>query len=439
MVFAARALVLVWLYCSSTREGTRVFCFFYKSLLLLCKQTLFFLSVFMARQPRKWTTAEDQVLKAEVSMQLITGEVKDWCRYVEEGSIGDKPELNSISIASSLPGRTNKDCRKRWHNAVAGGLKKGQWAKSEDVLLTTGVERHGQRWTLVAEIVGSRSADQCAKRWQQSLNPELDLSEWKAEEDELLLKAVERYGRHWKEIQHAHFASRSKNCIKNRWTVLLRRSQHQGLELFSRDRGSLHFDSLEKDLEDESIDSDGMDDDSGVSVSFGRSPRTPSFDHCSSLVADDSSSMSWTPSESVCASTNGSDLGNLTSISVDNNFEQIDFAAATSWPWQESMADPSLYSGVGTVGGYAQPGFDSFDSSQSAYSATVFPGRLPYNSSPSMSNYPSGLITNGNSTYACSSPVQDSQSAVEVTLRFNKPDTAMMNNLMNLVRVERDV
>ena len=91
------------------------------------------------------------------------GEVKDWCR-----------------IAEHLPGRTNKDCRKRWHNSVAGGLKKGQWSKSEDLQLARGVQRFGQRythdpissfvpleaitknfyrWTLVANTVQSRSAD----------------------------------------------------------------------------------------------------------------------------------------------------------------------------------------------------------------------------------------------------------------------------------------
>ncbi|KAF2683958.1 hypothetical protein K458DRAFT_303512, partial [Lentithecium fluviatile CBS 122367] len=123
-------------------------------------------------------------------------------------------------IAAKLPGRTNKDCRKRWHNSVAGGLKKGQWSKSEDVQLARGVQQYGQRWTLVANIVGSRSADQCAKRWQQSLDPDLDRSEWCDVEDKVLIEAVRRLGRHWKDIQRHHFAGRSKNCIKNRYGCL---------------------------------------------------------------------------------------------------------------------------------------------------------------------------------------------------------------------------
>ncbi|KAF2789240.1 hypothetical protein K505DRAFT_328375 [Melanomma pulvis-pyrius CBS 109.77] len=167
-----------------------------------------------SRLPRKWTVAEDQKLREEVDAQMSEGEVKDWCR-----------------IASALPGRTNKDCRKRWHNSVAGGLKKGQWSKSEDLQLARGVQRFGQRWTLVSNTVQSRSADQCAKRWQQSLDPELDRSEWRDPEDKVLIEAVQKLGRHWKDIQRQHFPGRSKNSIKNRYTVLLRRYQNQGIAL----------------------------------------------------------------------------------------------------------------------------------------------------------------------------------------------------------------
>ncbi|CAO2653720.1 Nn.00g031310.m01.CDS01 [Neocucurbitaria sp. VM-36] len=167
-----------------------------------------------SRQPRKWTLEEDEKLREEVEAQLMSGDVKDWCR-----------------IAAKLPGRTNKDCRKRWHNSVAGGLKKGQWSKSEDQLLSKGVEQYGQRWTLVANCVTSRSADQCAKRWQQSLDPDLDRSEWRDSEDKILIEATQRLGRHWKDIQREHFPGRSKNCIKNRYTVLVRRYQNQGINL----------------------------------------------------------------------------------------------------------------------------------------------------------------------------------------------------------------
>lgn len=110
---------------------------------------------------------------------------------------------------------------------MAEGLKKGQWSKSEDELLTHGVQRYGNQWTKVATCVSSRSADQCAKRWQQSLDPRLDRSEWRGDEDAALLKAVESLGRHWKDIQERYLPQRSKNCVKNRYSVLTRRSTNR--------------------------------------------------------------------------------------------------------------------------------------------------------------------------------------------------------------------
>jgi hypothetical protein len=162
------------------------------------------------RQPRRWTSAEDQILREHVDAQQSQGFGRDWCQ-----------------VASALPGRTNKDCRKRWHNSVAEGLKKGQWSKSEDQLLTQGVHRYGSQWTKVATCVNTRSADQCAKRWQQSLDPRLDRSDWREDEDIALLAAVDRLGRHWKDIQEQYLAHRSKNCVKNRYSVLSRRTATQ--------------------------------------------------------------------------------------------------------------------------------------------------------------------------------------------------------------------
>ena len=48
-------------------------------------------------------------------------------------------------VAAKLPGRTNKDCRKRWINAVGGDSKKGRWDDDEDKRLLNSVKRHNQR------------------------------------------------------------------------------------------------------------------------------------------------------------------------------------------------------------------------------------------------------------------------------------------------------
>lgn len=55
-------------------------------------------------------------------------QVKDWAR-----------------VAAKLPGRTNKDCRKRWINKVCGNLKRGAWDEDEDQRLRDAVSKYGQR------------------------------------------------------------------------------------------------------------------------------------------------------------------------------------------------------------------------------------------------------------------------------------------------------
>ncbi|KAI8630827.1 hypothetical protein F5Y19DRAFT_35072 [Xylariaceae sp. FL1651] len=158
------------------------------------------------RAPKRWSEEEDKILYDEARKQSATENIKDWHK-----------------IASKLPGRTNRDCRKRWVNKVRGSLKKGAWDEDEDIRLLRSVEKHGQKWTLIANDVGFRSPDQCAKRWQHNLDPKLEHGQWTAAEDYTLLESVQEYGREWKLIQEKSYPSRSRNDLKNRYTILSRR------------------------------------------------------------------------------------------------------------------------------------------------------------------------------------------------------------------------
>ncbi|KAI1335921.1 hypothetical protein F5Y15DRAFT_396225 [Xylariaceae sp. FL0016] len=165
------------------------------------------------KSPKRWTEDEDTVLYREVMKHPSPGSITDWSR-----------------IAEHLPGRNNKDCRKRWVNNVCGGLNKGTWKGEEDQRLLAAIASHGQRWTRVSVEVGSRSADQCAKRWQHGLDPSIKHGNWTSEEDSCLLRAVEEYGRQWKKIERKHFTSRSRNDLKNRHTILMRKNSQPEAE-----------------------------------------------------------------------------------------------------------------------------------------------------------------------------------------------------------------
>ncbi|GAE00032.1 hypothetical protein PVAR5_8764 [Paecilomyces variotii No. 5] len=172
-------------------------------------------------------------------------------------------------VAEKLPLRTNKDCRKRWINHVCGGLKKGPWEADEDVSLCAAVAQHGQKWTLVASQVGSRSADQCAKRWQHNLDPRLDHQRWTPKEDELLLESVGRYGREWRKIQEKHYSTRSANDLKNRFTILSKKSRSRGNSICGPATGPGHHSSSDPIIVgDPNQDSTSPGTDSGTTSFF---------------------------------------------------------------------------------------------------------------------------------------------------------------------------
>ncbi|KAL3444529.1 hypothetical protein BJX65DRAFT_319883 [Aspergillus insuetus] len=169
---------------------------------------------------RWWTKDEDRILQEEVKTQLQI----------------DSPHgsRNWSAIAEKLPGRSNKDCRKRW-TKISLSSRKGTWSGAEDHLLRKAVAKVGFQWTKVAEMVGSRHPDQCAKRWHHSLDPNVKRGPWALDEDGVLLDAVQRVGRDWKEIGRELFPSRSTTDIKNRYVILSRR---RGISMSSQDNSS---------------------------------------------------------------------------------------------------------------------------------------------------------------------------------------------------------
>ncbi|KAK2750650.1 hypothetical protein FQN57_002721 [Myotisia sp. PD_48] len=153
------------------------------------------------RARRLWTKEEDDLLRKAVNESNERGGDINWHR-----------------IASNIPDRNNKDCRKRWVYILAPTLNKGAWNKTEDGKLLQGIQKHGFRWALVSQVVGSRQPDQCSRRWHESLNPEINNDRWSLLEDEILREAVQIYGRRWTEIVDRYFPNRTPIAAKNRYT-----------------------------------------------------------------------------------------------------------------------------------------------------------------------------------------------------------------------------
>ncbi|KAG0206725.1 hypothetical protein BGX28_001870 [Mortierella sp. GBA30] len=153
-----------------------------------------------------WTPEEDEYLRAAV--QLYGDKTEKWAK-----------------IAACVPGRTNKNCRKRWFHSLDPKLKKGAWTEEEDRLLRTGVQIFKGQWSKIAERIPGRTDDQCAKRWRESLDPLIDRAAWTPEDDVLLLQRFEEFGSQWQKIALA-FPGRPGLHCRNRWRKIQRSLNH---------------------------------------------------------------------------------------------------------------------------------------------------------------------------------------------------------------------
>ncbi|OHS98005.1 hypothetical protein TRFO_35683 [Tritrichomonas foetus] len=97
---------------------------------------------------------------------------------------------------------------------------KSKFTKEEDERLEEAVKTHGTLdWGLVAKCVGNRTPRQCRERWNNYVNPKLVQTPWSDSEDALLFQTHFFLGNNWRAIEQ-YFPNRSKNNIKNRWSLL---------------------------------------------------------------------------------------------------------------------------------------------------------------------------------------------------------------------------
>jgi myb proto-oncogene protein len=93
-------------------------------------------------------------------------------------------------------------------------LIRGILTHYKDETLRQAVAQHkGKNWKKIAEHVKDRTDVQCLHRWQKVLNPELVKGPWTPEEDELVIKLVQKYGAKKWSLIASHLRGRiGKQC-----------------------------------------------------------------------------------------------------------------------------------------------------------------------------------------------------------------------------------
>lgn len=107
--------------------------------------------------------------------------------------------------------------------------KSKRWTPEEDQKLCEAVQKHGTTyWSEVAAFVGNgRTSAQCSQRWNRVLDPRIIKTNWTKEEEEKLLKAVEKFGdKAWTRIAQ-EFGNRSDVQCRFKYHYIKKKSVGQ--------------------------------------------------------------------------------------------------------------------------------------------------------------------------------------------------------------------
>ncbi|XP_029103377.1 snRNA-activating protein complex subunit 4 isoform X2 [Scleropages formosus] len=98
-------------------------------------------------------------------------------------------------ISYFMEGRDSSQLIYRWTQVLDPTLRKGHWSKEEDELLLKAVAKYGMKdWAKIRTEVPGRTDGQCRDRYLDCLKGGVKKGPWSKEEDALLIKLVEKHG-----------------------------------------------------------------------------------------------------------------------------------------------------------------------------------------------------------------------------------------------------
>lgn len=120
------------------------------------------------------------------------------------------------SVMCNAPGRTSAATTQDVKHRVV-------WTEEEDRVLRELILKHGtNKWSLIASKIPFKNNKHCRRRWQACLNVLGNKGVWTAAEDAKLLEGHRMFGNRWTEIAKL-VPGRTDNAAKNRFMAITKR------------------------------------------------------------------------------------------------------------------------------------------------------------------------------------------------------------------------
>lgn len=193
----------------------------------------------------RWTKEEDEKLLNVINSSKI-GEYIPWSK-----------------VSSYMGDRNHNQIYNRYVNSLDPKLVKGRFTAEEDLLIVSGIEVFGATYKEMASLMSNRSLNQIRERYERHLlQKTAKIGSFSLEEDERLLKLVDKHGEKNFSLVADEMKTRSRtqvrqryNCIKQMmrntpdWTLaqVKRRSNHKAAKNLTRTQKKVEI--LRKEVE----------------------------------------------------------------------------------------------------------------------------------------------------------------------------------------------